>query len=55
MMKRALSERGIDLLLNTQAIGQRGAEDGRGKVLICANGREIPYDEAIWCTQVSRD
>jgi NADH dehydrogenase FAD-containing subunit len=57
---RLLTERGIVIHLNTNVVsvrrgtaaGASSEEGGEGGVIVCEDGKEIEYDEAIWCTQV---
>lgn len=59
IMKRLLSERGIILYLDTNvvSIGESSVSSSDSlqdskNVLVCEDGKQIYYDEVIWCTQV---
>jgi len=55
--ERILAERRVEALLGEEVVaieseGGGGGEGGEGGALLrCASGREVPCDEAIWCTQ----
>ena len=58
IITRLLIERGIILHLNTNIVSVRESSTSNSlqdnkNILICEDGKEIYYDEAIWCTQVT--
>jgi len=54
IMTRLIIERGIQLYLNAHVVEVRDSSEDLDKKfsLICEDGRQIHYDEVIWCTQV---
>jgi selenide, water dikinase len=60
IVTRLLTERGVVIHLDTNVVSvkRRGTAttteggEGKGGVVVCEDGKEIEYDEAIWCTQV---
>lgn len=49
---RHLIEKGIELHNHAEVITAIVTASNE-KVLVCKDGREVAYDEAIWCTQAS--
>jgi NADH dehydrogenase FAD-containing subunit len=54
ILTRLIYERGIELHLNAHVIEVKDVSENGSKnfALVCEDGRQIHYDEVIWCTQV---